>query len=62
MVWAAVIVVALALVVGAVGLWLLLRDASPQSPGEHRGPGRGARRDPHDPVIRDDEPPPEEDK
>jgi hypothetical protein len=53
-VWGVVIVAALLLV--AVGVWLLLRRANPH--GQHRGSGRARRRDPHDPVIRDDEPPP----
>jgi len=57
-IWTIVITVAAVLVV--VSVWLLLRDATPQPPGQHRGPGRARRRDPHDPVIRDDqEPPPE---
>ena len=56
MIWVIVISVAAALVV--IGVWLLLRDASPQPPGQHRGSGRARRRDPHDQIRRDDEEPP----
>jgi hypothetical protein len=45
--------------VAAVGVWLLLRDASPQPPGQHRDSGRARRRDPRDfPLTPDDEEPP----
>jgi hypothetical protein len=54
-----IVITAVALAV-AVGVWLLLRNARARLPGQHRGLGRARRRDPHDPVIRDDEPPPEE--
>jgi hypothetical protein len=56
-----IVITAAALAV-AVGVWLLLRDASPQPPGQHRGSGHARRRDPHDPVIRDDEEPPDQDQ
>jgi len=56
------IVITAALLAVAVGVWRLLRNASAQPPGQHRGSGRARRRDPHDPVIREDEPSPEEDK
>ena len=55
-VWSVVIVAALLLV--AVGVWLLLRRANPH--GQHRGSGRARRRDPHDPIRQDDEKPPEQ--
>jgi hypothetical protein len=32
--------------------------AEPETPGQHRGPGRARRRDPHDPIRSDDEEPP----
>jgi len=56
--WA--IVVPIALVALAVGVWLLLRDTAPPStPGRHRRPLR----DPHDQrIVRDDEEPPEQPK
>ena len=55
--WGVVIVVAL--LVAAIGVWLLLRDASPQPPGQHRDHGRARRRDPRDlPLTPDDEEPP----
>ena len=57
-VWGVVIVAALLLV--AVGVWLLLRSANPH--GQHRGSGRAGRRDPHDPIRQDHEEPPEQDE
>jgi hypothetical protein len=53
--WAIVLPIA---VVGiAVGIWLLLRDTgAPASPGRHRQ----LRCDPPDPIRRDDEPPPDQ--
>ena len=56
-VWVAVIVAAILAVI-VVAVWLWLRSASPQPPGQHRGPGRARRRDPHDPIRSDDEEPP----
>jgi hypothetical protein len=48
------IVLPIALVGIAVGIWLLLRDTgAPASPGRHRQP----RRDTHDPIPRDEPPP-----
>jgi hypothetical protein len=57
------IVIPVALLVAAVGVWLLLRDTSPRPPGppaRHRDPGRRARRrDPRDfPVVPDEAPRP----
>ena len=53
--WGAVIVAALILI--AIGVWLLLRDTPlPPPPGRHRP----ERRDPHDPIRQDDEEPPEQ--
>ena len=60
MIW--VIVISAAAVLVVIGVWLLLRDASPQPPGQHRGSGRARRRDPHDPIRQDDEEPPEQDE
>ena len=56
-----VIVISAAAVLVVIGVWLVLRDASPQPPGQHRGPGRARRRDPHDPIRQDDEEPPAQD-
>jgi hypothetical protein len=54
-----VIVISAAAVLVVIGVWLLLRDASPQPPGQHRGPGRARRRDPRDfPLTPDHEEPP----
>jgi hypothetical protein len=52
------ILVPIALVALAVGVWLLLRDPTPPSPpGRHRRPPR----DPHDqPIVPDEEPPPDQ--
>ena len=44
------------LTIAVVGLWLWLRSASPQPPGQHRRP----RRDPHDPIRENHEEPPEQ--
>ncbi len=53
--WGAVIVAALILI--AIGVWLLTRDTPPPPlPGRHRQPPR----DPHDPIRQDDEEPPEQ--
>jgi hypothetical protein len=54
--WA--IVLPVALVTVAVGVWLLLRDTgTPPPPGRHLRPPR----DPHDqPIVPDDEEPPEQ--
>ena len=50
--WGLVIVVVVILVI--VGAWWLTQDSTPpKPPGRHR-PNR---RDPHDPIRRDDEPP-----
>ena len=43
MIWVIVITAGAVLVV--IGVWLLLRDASPKPPGQHRGSGRARRRD-----------------
>jgi hypothetical protein len=52
-----VIVVPIPLVGIAVGIWLLLRDTGARPPpGRHRQP----RRDPHDRIRRDHEPPPDQ--
>jgi hypothetical protein len=54
--WGAVALVSLILLAGIA--WLLTRDTpTPPSPGRHQP----KRRDPHDPVVRDDEPPPDQD-
>ncbi len=53
--WGIIITAALLLIV--IGLWLLLRDATPQPPGQHRRPRR---RDPHDPIRENHEEPPEQ--
>jgi hypothetical protein len=58
MIW--VIVISAAAVLVVIGVGLLLRDASPQPPGQHRGSGRARHRDPHDPIRQDDEEPPEQ--
>jgi hypothetical protein len=52
------IVVPIALLGIAVGIWLLLRDTgTPPPPGRHRRP----RRDPHDqPIVPDDQDPPKQ--
>jgi hypothetical protein len=60
-VWVAVIVAA-TLPVIVVAVWLWLRSASPQPPGQHRAAGRARRRDPRDPIRQDDEEPPEQDQ
>jgi hypothetical protein len=57
MIW--IVVISTALVLVAVGVWFLLRDASPQPPGQHRRPRR---RDPHDPIRENHEEPPEQDQ
>ena len=41
---------------------LLLRNARARPSGQHRGPGRARRRDPHDPIRQDNEEPPELDQ
>jgi len=54
--WGVVIVVSLVLL--AITAWLVTRDTPPRPPpGRHRP----KRRDPHDPVVSDDEPPPNQD-
>lgn len=54
-VWEMVVPIALAAL--AISAWLVLRDPTPSSPpGRHRQPHR----DPHDPIRRDDEPPPDQ--
>ena len=53
------IVILVALLVAAVGVWLILRDTTPKPPpppGRHRRPAR----DPHDPIRDDHEEPPEQ--
>jgi hypothetical protein len=50
-----IVITAAALAVAA-GVWLLLRDARPRPPGQHRGSGRARRRDPRDfPLTPDEE-------
>jgi hypothetical protein len=55
-IWGVVLVVAF--LVAAVGVWLLLRDTSPQPPGppaRHRDSGRARRRHPRDLPLAPDE-------
>ena len=60
MIWTIVIIAAALAVAG--GVWLLLRTARARPSGQHRGPGRARRRDPHDPIRQDNEEPPELDQ
>jgi hypothetical protein len=46
------------LTIAVVATWLWLRSASPQPPGQHRRHDGRAVRDPHDPVVSNDEEPP----
>jgi hypothetical protein len=51
------VVVAVALIVVIMGVWLLTRNSNPpKPPGRHQQP----RRDPHDPVVPDNEEPPDQ--
>jgi hypothetical protein len=50
------IVIVAALVIAAAVWWLWRDITPPKPPGRHRP----TRRDPHDPIRRDDEPPPDQ--
>jgi hypothetical protein len=53
------VIVAAILAVIVVAVWVLLRSASPQPPGQHRGSGRARRRDPRDfPLTPEEDEPP----
>src|SRR6478672_3134046 len=54
-IWGAVIGLVAILVI--VGAWWLTRDTTPPKPPRRHRP---MRRDPHDPIRRDDEPPPDQ--